>query len=146
MSIIDITPRPQPKQKKANGSKTLKLAKKRADTYFAKFIRLRDQDKPCITCGKYTDEKDCGHFISRRFETVRFDEKNCSGQCIRCNRFQNGNQFEHGLKIDQRHGKGTAEALYVKSKMKATRKKFDYDYLADYYREKIKTLTQSKTS
>src|SRR5690554_3063475 len=102
-------------------SKNKSLAKKKADKYFSQFIRKRDENKPCITCGK-RGEMDCGHFISRRFESVRYDERNANGQCLKCNRFQNGNQFEHGLAIDRLYGKGTAETLHIKSKMVCRRK------------------------
>jgi len=118
----------------------IKKSKAKADRYFSSFIRERDKDKPCVTCGKYTDKKDCGHFISRRFESTRFDEKNSHGQCQKCNRFEYGNQYEHSLKIDSMYGKGTSEELNIKSKMLCKRNKFDYEEIATYYREKIKTL------
>ncbi len=118
----------------------IKKSKAKADRYFSSFIRERDKDKPCVTCGKYTDKKDCGHFISRRFESTRFDEKNSHGQCQKCNRFEYGNQFEHGIKIDDMYGDGTAKQLHIKSKMLCKRNKFDYEEIATYYREKIKTL------
>lgn len=117
-------------------SKNIKLAKAKADKYFAAFIRSRDKDKPCITCGKYTSEKDCGHFISRRFEAVRFDEKNAHGQCLKCNRFEYGNQFEHGKQIDLIYGEGTADHLLQKSKMLCKRNKFDYEMIAEEFKKR----------
>lgn len=117
-------------------SKNIKLAKAKADKYFAAFIRSRDKDNPCITCGKYTSEKDCGHFISRRFEAVRFDEKNAHGQCLKCNRFEYGNQFEHGKQIDLIYGEGTADHLLQKSKMLCKRNKFDYETIAEEFKTK----------
>lgn len=117
-------------------SKNIKLAKAKADKYFALYIRTRDKDKPCITCGKYTSEKDCGHFISRRFEAVRFDEKNAHGQCLKCNRFEYGNQFEHGKQIDKLYGDGTADSLLQKSKMLCKRNKFDYETIAEEFKLK----------
>lgn len=120
-------------------SKTLKAAKARADKYFAKFIRERDKDKPCITCGGY-GQKDCGHFISRRFEATRLDEINAHGQCLKCNRFEYGNQFEHGKQIDILYGPGTAEKLLLKSKMYCKRSIYDYDQIAENYKEKWKKL------
>jgi hypothetical protein len=118
-------------------SKNIKLSKAKADKYFSEYIRLRDNNKPCVTCGKYTDLKDCGHFISRRFESVRFDEKNAHGQCQKCNRFEYGNQFEHGVKVDEMYGKGTAETLLIKSKMFCKRDQYDYEQIALLYKTKI---------
>jgi len=117
-------------------SKNLKLAKAKADRYFSLYIRKRDEDKPCITCGKFTAEKDCGHFISRRFEAVRMDEQNAHGQCIKCNRFEYGNQFEHGVQIDKLYGEGTAEKILLKSKMLCKRSKEDYERIALDYKDK----------
>jgi len=121
-------------------SKTSKLAKAKADKYFSLYIRERDKDKPCVTCGKFTRKKDCGHFLSRRFESIRFDEKNAHGQCEKCNRFEYGNQYEHGIQVDKIHGAGTAENLLMKSKMLCKRTKFDYEYIAQEYKEKYELL------
>jgi hypothetical protein len=119
-------------------SKTKSLSKKKADTYFAQFIRLRDKDKPCITCGQFKSDKDCGHFISRRFDSTRYDEKNANGQCLTCNRFQYGNQYAHGKAIDKLYGEGTADSLHLKSRMMSNRNQYDYEVIAETYREKIK--------
>lgn len=121
-------------------SKNKKLAKKKADRYYSKYIRKRDKNKPCITCGRFTSKKDCGHFISRRFEATRYDERNSHGQCLKCNRFENGNQFEHGVKIDEMYGEGTAKELLQKSKMKCHRKQFDYEFIAKQFSDKIDQL------
>jgi len=127
-------------------SKTKKLAKAKADRYFSKYIRMRDSNpnglSQCITCGTFKSwkEMDCGHFISRRFGATRYDEKNAHAQCKKCNRFENGNQFEHGVKIDEKYGKGTAEKLLQKSKMLSKRKKSDYEFIAKEYKQKIEAL------
>jgi len=126
---------------KLKPSKTLKQAKAKADKYFSKYIRLRDYNKPCVTCGS-RDKKDCGHFLSRRFESVRFDEKNAHGQCLKCNRFEYGNQYEHSLKVDEFYGEGTAEELRLKSKMFCNRSKIDYEYIAQEYANKYEELSK----
>lgn len=117
-----------------------KKSKAKADRYFSKYIRLRDKDKPCITCGKYGD-KDCGHFISRRFEATRFDEKNVHGQCIKCNRFEYGNQYEHGKAIDRLYGEGSADFLLQRSKMLCKRSAADYEYIAQEYKQKVNAIS-----
>ena len=117
-------------------SKNIKLAKAKAVKYFNAFIRDRDKDNRCITCGKRS-VSDAGHFISCRFEATRFDENNVHGQCITCNRFEYGNQYEHSIALDKIHGKGTAEALRLKSKMFCKRNKFDYEHIAQTYKDKL---------
>jgi hypothetical protein len=114
----------------------LKQSKAKADKYFSLFIRKRDEGKPCITCGRYT-KLDCGHFLSRRHEATRYDEKNSHGQCIKCNRFEYGNQYEHAKAIDRLYGDGTADELYLKSKMFCKRNMYDYEQIAKYYKDKL---------
>jgi hypothetical protein len=126
-------------------SKTKKLAKKKADRYFSEYIRNRDANNgicQCITCGKFgsVKEMDCGHFISRRFQATRYDERNAHAQCKKCNRFQNGNQYEHGKKIDAKYGDGTADDILQKSKMLCKRTKSDFEYIAKEYKNKLQGL------
>lgn len=63
-----------------------------AQAAFNKFIRLRDADKPCISCGRVHVEWttggawDCGHFLSRgAYPELRFEELNAHKQCKSCN-------------------------------------------------------------
>lgn len=124
-------------------SKNKKLAKKKADRWFSKFIRKRDSRNgvaKCITCGKMTSQFDCGHFISRRFQATRFDERNANAQCLKCNRFENGNQYEHGKAIDEKFGEGTADDLLKKSKMVCRRNKSDYEWIAKEYKKKLESM------
>lgn len=124
-------------------SKSKKLAKAKADKYFSLFIRQRDSINgvaTCITCGKMTSQFDCGHFISRDREAVRYDEKNSHAQCVSCNRFKSGRQYEHGLFIDKKYGEGTAEKLLQKSRMLSRRRQSDYEWIAKEYKNKLKEL------
>jgi hypothetical protein len=121
-------------------SKNIKLSKAKADKYFSLYIRQRDSENgraKCCTCGKYVSEFDCGHFISRRFEATRFDEKNANAQCLKCNRFENGNQYEHGQFIDHKWGEGTAEQILFKSKMLCKRSQADYEFISEEYKNKV---------
>jgi hypothetical protein len=124
-------------------SKEDSMSKKQADFYFAKYIRLRDSENgyaKCCTCGRYVSQFDCGHFLSRRFECTRYDEKNSHAQCLKCNRFENGNQYQHAQFIDEKYGKGTAEALLQKSKMTCKRSEQHYKSIAQEFKNKIKQL------
>jgi hypothetical protein len=75
--------------------------------------------------------------ISRRFEATRFDEKNANAQCLKCNRFENGNQYEHSIFIDQKWGEGTAEQILFKSKMLCKRSQADYEFIAEEFKNKL---------
>lgn len=66
--------------------------KKEAQKAFNKFIRLRDADQPCISCGRENVEWtrggswDCGHFLSVGAKPeLRFEELNAHKQCKSCN-------------------------------------------------------------
>ena len=74
--------------------KPLSYWRVRATTAFNKYIRLRDRDEPCISCGKTEFEVewqpgglwDCGHFMSvGHAPELRFEEKNAYKQCKKCN-------------------------------------------------------------
>ena len=121
-------------------SKNKKLSKAKADKYFSLYIRERDKNKPCITCGAMAT-KDCGHFLSRRFENTRYDEQNAHGQCQKCNRFEYGNQYEHGVAVDKLYGEGASEKLRVKSRMSSSpRNQYDYEQIAELFKNKYNEL------
>jgi hypothetical protein len=122
-------------------SKNKKLAQAKADKWFSLYIRTRDSVNgiaKCCTCGRYVSEFDCGHFLSRRFEATRYDERNAHAQCLKCNRFENGNQFAHGEFIDQKYGKGTSQSLLMKSRMVCKRTQQDYEFIAQEFKSKMK--------
>lgn len=79
---------------------------KELQVIFNKYIRLRDKDKPCISCdrplaGKY----DAGHFMScGSHPNLRFMETNVHGQCVHCNQHKHGNILEYSLRLPKRIG------------------------------------------
>lgn len=71
---------------------------KNLDTVFSQYIRLRyakDEIAECVTCGKKDHYKklQCGHFMSRRHYSTRWDENNVGVQCYGCNITSQGQQF-----------------------------------------------------
>ena len=68
---------------------------KKAQVEFNRYIRQRDKDLPCISCGRHDAEIkesfrggkwDAGHFLSRgAFPELRFEPDNCHRQCKSCN-------------------------------------------------------------
>lgn len=74
-----------------------KLTKKAQDVFNA-FIRRRDEDKPCISCGKPGNQ--AGHYYSvKQFSALRYDEDNVHLQCAYCNKYAHGNiqMYRKGL-------------------------------------------------
>jgi hypothetical protein len=68
---------------------------------FNQYIRLRDANKRCVSCGKINDGRfDAGHFLPvSTHPQLRFNEQNVHGQCRECNSYKNGNvvAYEKGL-------------------------------------------------
>jgi len=66
---------------------------KEAQAVFNLFIRLRDADQPCISCGRHHQGQfHAGHYLSvgARPE-LRFEELNVHKQCAPCNTHLSGN-------------------------------------------------------
>jgi hypothetical protein len=102
-------------------SKELSKLKKRADTIWSKYIRYRDGEVKngewqslCITCQQWKPLKSmqCGHFVSRTCNLLRYDEENTNAQCVGCNMFKGGEQYEYARQLDLKYGDGTAEKLH----------------------------------
>ena len=131
-------------------SKNLSKAKQTADTWFSKYIRLRDANDlgrcKCITCSKPVKWKECdaGHFQSRRYLLTRYDEHNCAAQCVACNQWNAGEQYTFGKMIDLRYGKGTADALEQKARGYQKLSKQDVMELAREFKAMAEELAEQK--
>ena len=68
-----------------------KLVKK-LQPIFNRYIRKRDEGKPCISCGEYTEASDAGHFYPvGGFAGLRCDEDNVHAECRFCNSYYDSN-------------------------------------------------------
>ena len=103
--------RKEAKEKLKTHSDYIKELQKVFNTY----IRLRDENKPCISCkkpliGKY----DAGHYYSTSsYPNLRFNENNVFGQCVECNQHKHGNLTEYTINLPERIGLEKFE--YLKS-------------------------------
>lgn len=107
--------------------KTISQLKKDADKLHSLATRYRFGEvqngqwvAQCITCPIKVDKPikhlQCGHFMSRQYNTLRYDELNTAPQCYGCNVMQQGKQYEFGVQIDLLYGDGTAKKLHKLSK------------------------------
>src|SRR3990167_553669 len=115
-------------------------AKARLDKYFSEYIRLRDSKDGicrCVTCGKlfFWKNGDCGHFISRKYLSLRWDEKNCGAQCKSCNLFNQGEQYKFVKAINTRWGDGTVAMLELKKHNLFKAGAFELNFLAGEYKK-----------
>ncbi len=124
--------------------------KKKLDTIFSRYIRLRDSDSngycKCISCGKigFWKDMDCGHFVNRSHTGTRFDEKNCNAQCRSCNRWDEGNNIGYTSGITKKYGSKVIDELLVKKHSKTFLAAFDYGILIEDYNKKVEELIKDK--
>jgi hypothetical protein len=116
---------------------------------FNLYIRMRDADKPCISCGKYFDTWDCGHFLGVGARPdLRFDEMNAHKQCKSCNS-GSGNHArkrytvaqDYRIKLIERIGLAEVERLEGPYEPKRYRED-DLNEIKIIYRQKIKALKE----
>lgn len=132
-----------------NALKSLSQLEAEAKKSFQKFIRLRDKDLPCISCGNSkTNDWAGGHYFAAGiYSGLMFDERNCHSQCnTHCNKYLSGNLLEYRKGLIARYGIEFVEQLEAESDLKRnykyTRdeliaKKLQYDIK---YKELLKTL------
>lgn len=79
--------------------------------YCHKYIRERDQDKMCVSCGEYRPLS-AGHFYSAgHYPSLRFNDKNIHGQCSECNTHLHANLICYRRKITERISQDDLERL-----------------------------------
>ena len=74
----------------------------------------------CISCRKMLPlgEAQVGHYISRRYESVRWDLRNINLQCPSCNKWHSGNLVEYRKALISMYGEKEVlkmEAFYRQS-------------------------------
>lgn len=87
---------------------------KKAQIAFNAWIRERDKGLPCISCGVAdgVGKRNAGHYRPAGLHTaLRFDPKNCHGQCERCNTSLSGNLIEYRKGLLKKIGIDEVEKL-----------------------------------
>jgi len=82
-------------------------------TVFNTYIRERDKDLPCISCGKNNEKQfHAGHYRSvGSCPELRFEELNVWRQCATCNTYLHGNLIEYRKELINRIGVEKVEWL-----------------------------------
>jgi len=86
---------------------------KKTQELFNKYIRLRDHNNPCISCGRqHSGQYHAGHYrtVGANPE-LRFDESNCHKQCAPCNNHLSGNIVNYRSRLLQLYGIDFVEAV-----------------------------------
>jgi hypothetical protein len=116
---------------------------KLAQIVFNKYIRLRDKNKPCISCGakEGTYTLTAGHYFPSTNKSVTFNEDNLHGQCwFNCNSSKSGNLLEYRFGLLKRIGIERLEQLEIEAR---ETRKFSIDELKEIinvYKAKVKNI------
>jgi hypothetical protein len=107
---------------------------KEAQREFNAFIRERDQDQPCISCGRHHQgQYHAGHYRSvGSAPELRFEEDNCHKQCSVCNNHLSGNLINYRINLIKKIGLERVEWLegphdpknYIIEEVKDIKKKY----------------------
>ena len=91
------------------------MSKRNLDRLFSLYIRLRDyyHRGKCITCGRAIHYTSCdaGHFIPRRYMSLRYHPLNCFAQCRTCNQFQDGRRRKYKANLEKLLGANRVASL-----------------------------------
>lgn len=109
---------------------------------FNQFIRLRDKDLPCISCGRYHQGQwHAGHYRSRgAYPELRFDEQNVHKQCSVCNNHKSGNTTEYRINLVRKIGEKEVERLEMKNHPPLKLTIDEIKALIKVYKAKVKEL------
>ena len=91
-----------------------------AQAVFNKYIRLRDVDNPCISCGRLHNGKvNAGHYRTvKAAPHLRFDERQVNLQCEPCNSYLSGNIGEYRIGLIRKIGLDEVEAIESDNRVK----------------------------
>ena len=130
--------------------KTISKLKKELDKWFSLYIRLRNATETglaqCFTCGKVAHYKtlQCGHFQSRRHLATRYCDINCQVQCIKCNMYEQGEQFKFAMNLDATYGFETAEEMQYNATTLIKISRAEYEEKISYYKSLVNKIKKQK--
>lgn len=94
--------------------KTLSDYEAEAKNVFQKWVRLRDKDLPCISCGNPNAADWCGshYFPAGMYSGMIFDERNVNKSCNTfCNLMNSGNLIGYRIGLINRFGEEFVKKL-----------------------------------
>lgn len=112
--------------------------KKEADRWFSKYIRERDKNKGCYTCGTSSPKLQCGHFVPRQYLATRYSEINNHAQCYACNMLFNGQPSAYAERLKKDYGNDIVASL--EGMRKTIIRDMNYEEIAHEYQIKYESL------
>jgi len=88
---------------------------KEAQVEFNSYIRIRDKNKPCVSCGRVNDgshQRHASHFRSVGSSPhLRFNLLNVHASCATCNNILSGNILNYSVELPKRIGESAYESI-----------------------------------
>ena len=117
---------------------TIAMRARETQKVFNRYIRVRDQGQPCISCGIMHGQMHAGHYRTTRAAPIlRYRTDAVFLQCAQCNAHKSGNQVEYRKALVARYGPVKVEILDLTN----DQPHFTHEYLkrlARIYRKKTK--------
>lgn len=128
--------------------RSYKTIKAELDRVFARFIKIRDSKDgyfTCICCNKpkLIDEGQASHYHSRRYLSIRWNEKNVNFGCTYCNYYLKGNIPNYTKGLIAKYGKSVFQELEIKKHQTVKYARFDLEMMIIYYKDEILQLTHT---
>ena len=93
-------------------TKTLTDHVKDTQIVWNKYVRVRDNDLPCVSCGEWKEKWHAGHYMATSIRPqLRFHPDNVWKQCLRCNVFLRGNLIYYRKELLNRIGETRVDWL-----------------------------------
>jgi len=107
----------------------------KAQEVFNRWVRERDKYRPCISCG-VSGVDHAGHYFSQgHHSTLRFNEINVNGQCIRCNTFLHSNAIHYRNGLVKKYGEDKVLLLESSARNKAKKwSRTELEAIIEYYK------------
>ena len=127
--------------------KPLSYWMKRAQAAVNAFIRARDANCPCISCGATSSPQwDAGHFRPSGVNSaLRFDDRNIHKQCVRCNQYLSGNLIHYRAGLVVKIGEQAVIELENNHETKRWTRE-ELQEVERIYKERLRALTVSRES
>lgn len=142
--VAELNSKEEKKRQKERKEKLMNLQDylKLAQQVFNKYIRLRDKDELCISCGlKINGVKHASHYLSSGgHSNVRFNEDNVWVSCYKCNVMLSGNQIKYRKRLVEKIGIEKVEYLEEIGNINKKWTIEEIKLLITKYKEKTKEL------
>lgn len=140
---LEVAERRKETQKALDAIKPRAIWMREAQAVFNRYIRERDKDEPCISCGSYLRSSfDAGHYrTTAAAPELRFEPLNVHKQCVQCNQHQHGNIVAFRIGLIAKIGQKAVEWLEGNHDAK----KYTIDdikAIKEEYKAKLKELKQ----